>query len=241
MAKMTFYPGRVEIETPYNPLFVEDIRKLDSRYRKWDQASRTWTVWDPYVKTAIDITLALFPQAEMVGEYQERRRGPFAYGGSSGSWHDTYGAGTEDFTWEYNTDRTRKRRVYTDGTFGQWIPNFGEQGRQGWEWDYDDTNRLRRKMYPGGTYGPWEPDPDAERRDRERSQTRQDGPGAAKTGDPDCRVLFIADDAPLVVLKAAYGALAKLYHPDVTQDPNGPEKMKALNTAYVNLKRKRNF
>lgn len=53
------------------------------------------------------------------------------------------------------------------------------------------------------------------------------------------RALFILPEAPIVVVEAAYRALAKLWHPDVSDDPNAVERMQAINLAYQRIKQER--
>lgn len=66
--------------------------------------------------------------------------------------------------------------------------------------------------------------------ERERQQTRPSG--STTTGNSDCRTLYVTDDAPFEVIKAAYNALAKLHHPDKGGDTT---KMQQINAAYERL------
>jgi len=49
---------------------------------------------------------------------------------------------------------------------------------------------------------------------------------------PECTTLFVTADAPLEVVKAAYRALSKLYHPDRGGDTAA---MQRINEAYSHL------
>lgn len=64
-------------------------------------------------------------------------------------------------------------------------------------------------------------------------------PGVVDTSTPQKNpysVLFITEDAPLEVVRAAYKALAALHHPDV----NGcVEKMAEINNAYAEIRKQR--
>lgn len=66
---------------------------------------------------------------------------------------------------------------------------------------------------------------------------RESRPGATepgpKPGNSDRRTLYVTDDAPAVVVHAAYKALARLYHPDAGGDTH---RMQLINAAYGRLK-----
>lgn len=51
-------------------------------------------------------------------------------------------------------------------------------------------------------------------------------------GDPDLMTLHLRDDAPAVLIDAAYRCLSKLHHPDTGGDT---ETMQRLNAAYARL------
>lgn len=57
-------------------------------------------------------------------------------------------------------------------------------------------------------------------------------PEAPTRGSSAHATLFVTPDAPMEVIRAAYKALAMLYHPDLGGDPNA---MVALNQAYETL------
>jgi hypothetical protein len=77
--------------------------------------------------------------------------------------------------------------------------------------------------------------------ERSRRPRRQTAGRAAYTGvgaDPDYAVLHLLPSAPPQVVKAAYSALAKMYHPDKNTDPKAVERMKAINKAYQGIQEK---
>ncbi len=47
------------------------------------------------------------------------------------------------------------------------------------------------------------------------------------------RVLFVHSSAPQAVIRAAYHALARLHHPDRSDDPEAERRMAELNLAYA--------
>ena len=55
----------------------------------------------------------------------------------------------------------------------------------------------------------------------------------SQPGNRDRRTLYVTDDAPPVVVHAAYKALARLYHPDAGGDTH---RMQTINAAYDRLK-----
>lgn len=61
----------------------------------------------------------------------------------------------------------------------------------------------------------------------DKTQPTSSAPGAALATPHS--VLFLLPNAPAPVIKAAYRALSKMYHPDTGGDP---EKMKLVNLAY---------
>jgi DnaJ domain len=60
-------------------------------------------------------------------------------------------------------------------------------------------------------------------------------PPPSRTGSWAHATLFVTSDAPAEVIRAAYKALAMLYHPDLGGDP---ERMVDLNRAYETLTQK---
>ncbi len=60
-------------------------------------------------------------------------------------------------------------------------------------------------------------------------------PEETGTRDP-YRVLHIQSDAPQVVVKAAFRALASLYHPDVNAFSDADRRMAELNKAYAQIR-----
>lgn len=64
------------------------------------------------------------------------------------------------------------------------------------------------------------------------SQPRQTPPSS----DSPYRVLYLAETAPLAVVKAAYRALAQIHHPDVGGDT---AQMQRVNAAYERILRER--
>lgn len=71
MAKITYKPGRVELETPYVQMFVDDIRTIPYTSRNWVPERRVWIVWDPYVAMAVQFVNTYYPNAEVVGQPSE--------------------------------------------------------------------------------------------------------------------------------------------------------------------------
>ena len=70
----------------------------------------------------------------------------------------------------------------------------------------------------------------------ERALERQAVPAGIP---PDYRTLFVLPGAPPELVKAAYRALALLFHPDRSRAPDATERMKALNGAYERIARRR--
>lgn len=85
-----------------------------------------------------------------------------------------------------------------------------DQKRQQWQHTYSGNTSNRP---------PW---------DEPRQQT--------STGDPAYLVLFVLPNAPFEVCKAAYRALAQMYHPEAQHPLASEEKMIALNNAYDRIK-----
>ena len=50
------------------------------------------------------------------------------------------------------------------------------------------------------------------------------------------KVLGLKHSATLEEIRRAFHKLARLYHPDVTRDPDGPEKFMSISEAYAVLK-----
>lgn len=88
MARIVYKPHRVELETPYVQLFVDEMRNLPSRSRSWVPERRVWVVYEPYVEQAVKITLNLFPNAETVGT-PTSGSSESGSGGNWGKWQDT--------------------------------------------------------------------------------------------------------------------------------------------------------
>lgn len=74
MAKITYKPGRVELETPYVQMFVDDIRTIPYTSRNWVPERRVWVVWDPYVAMAVQFVNTYYPNAEVIGSPTESTR-----------------------------------------------------------------------------------------------------------------------------------------------------------------------
>lgn len=168
MARIVYKHQRVELETPYVQLFVDEMRSIPSRFRSWVPERRVWIVYSPYVDRAVTFTLNLFPSAEVVGT-------PTSETGNKGS-------GSH---WEDNS-----RSGYWDGQ------HYGGQSHKG---SYNAS-------------------------------------GGATTGG-DHQTLYLTHDAPESVVKAAYKALAILYHPDRSTDPAATRKMQDVNAAYDRIKK----
>lgn len=73
--------------------------------------------------------------------------------------------------------------------------------------------------------------PNAEVDDKPRSGSREHVPAGCGC-DADHRALFVCQNAPAPVVRAAYRALAKLSHPDAGGDA---ERMRAINAAFERL------
>lgn len=170
MARIVYKPHRVELETPYVQLFVDEMRNLPSRSRSWVPERRVWVVYEPYVDRAVKITLTLFPNAEIIG-----------------------------------------------------TPTSNEQeGQAGGKWsDWKDSNNgyQYRQQY----------------KDQSREQS-YNASGSPTTGG-DHATLYLTHDAPESIVKAAYKALAIMYHPDRSNDPGATRKMQDVNAAYDRIKK----
>jgi len=59
-------------------------------------------------------------------------------------------------------------------------------------------------------------------------------------GSSPYEVLGLVDDAPREIVDAVYKAWAKIYHPDTGKEPD-EEKMKMINRAYEEIKKKRGW
>lgn len=62
---------------------------------------------------------------------------------------------------------------------------------------------------------------------------------AAITSSPAYQTLHLLPTAPKEVVLAAYRALSKLYHPDVSKEASANEKMKRINVAFDEIMGKR--
>jgi hypothetical protein len=87
------------------------------------------------------------------------------------------------------------------------------QSQQGYRWDWFGTGGQHQTGYA-------------------RGDTSFSSGGSA--GHPALATLFVTSGAPPEVVKAAYRALALLYHPDKGGDPS---KMRELNEAYDQLRK----
>lgn len=67
--------------------------------------------------------------------------------------------------------------------------------------------------------------------ERDRKADREEGP------DDPYETLYLLPDAPTEVVKAAYRALSKLYHPD--KETGDVQSMQAVNEAYDMIKQER--
>jgi hypothetical protein len=54
--------GSLVIESPYNPDFVDDLKKIPWQYRKWDGSY--WIVMGPYTDKAHDLCEKHFDKVE---------------------------------------------------------------------------------------------------------------------------------------------------------------------------------
>lgn len=59
---------------------------------------------------------------------------------------------------------------------------------------------------------------------------------SASLGDPAYTALFVLPNAPFEVCKAAYRALAQMYHPDTGSGTANEEMMKVINVAFDRVK-----
>ncbi len=79
---------------------------------------------------------------------------------------------------------------------------------------------------------------ESKQRKAEVASLRRELAQAQSTVAPEYRALHILPTAPVEVVKAAYRALALLYHPDRSQLVDATEQMKVINDAYEHLSRK---
>ena len=80
--------------------------------------------------------------------------------------------------------------------------------------------------------------PPEERTKRKRRQTGKTTSRQEKSVKDPYTVLHLLPDAPPKLVDSAYRVLAKLNHPDVSDEPNADSKMKAINLAYESIKNK---
>lgn len=70
-------PG-VEIQTPYNEGFVEDLKRtVPHRERSWDSVDRVWWASEEHAEAVIELVIFYFGEAEVVDadgavEYRNR-------------------------------------------------------------------------------------------------------------------------------------------------------------------------
>lgn len=69
--------------------------------------------------------------------------------------------------------------------------------------------------------------------------TRPDANERARPNASHYSTLYLTPDAPGPVIDAAYRTLAKLWHPDINDDQQASERMKAVNIAYQRIKQER--
>lgn len=70
-------------------------------------------------------------------------------------------------------------------------------------------------------------------------RSNRDQPKNQHTGATVYASLFLTPDAPMPVVEAAYRALAKLWHPDISDDARASEQMKQINMSYQRIKQER--
>lgn len=56
---------------------------------------------------------------------------------------------------------------------------------------------------------------------------------------PSYETLYLLPSAPKEVIIATYRALSKLYHPDISKEPNAEKRMKEINVAFDKIMERR--
>jgi len=62
----------VTLITPYNPQFLDALKdEIAPGYRRYDPASKTWTVRDPKASEAIDLLYDYFDDVELLAPFED--------------------------------------------------------------------------------------------------------------------------------------------------------------------------
>lgn len=77
MATLTYHPGRVDISTPFNQLFIDHLKsEIPGPYRAWDPEYRLWKVYGRFVSEARRITLVHYATVTEVNPENRDQPGP---------------------------------------------------------------------------------------------------------------------------------------------------------------------
>lgn len=222
----------IYVITPYNERFVFSLKELVPReFCIWEMAAQRWYVFQDYAEQVVRLVRSFFPDVNLSGyrtpETEKAEEAPYQ------------GYSTKSNTWEFNPTYTKRRYIDADGNVGPWedieIPFTQENYRQGGQYtggpfegfgggfDYRYQQRARDSQYRRESFwGQWD-----------QSHSQRPEPSAPPSSDH--AVLFVLPSAPPEVIRAAYKALATLYHPD--KIGGNAEKMKSLNAAMDRLKK----
>jgi hypothetical protein len=119
-----------------------------------------------------------------------------------------------------------------------WTRKWNPEMRAWWihpDWIDNAKQVIERRARPSD-FGRWKEDDDYE--DASGYDTFDDFAKGRKDTPPPCFAkLYLLPEAPLEVARAAYGALAKLNHPDTTIDPTEKQtrhkRMVEINDAWT--------
>lgn len=223
MPKIRYRGSTVEIETPYNDLWLNEIRnRIPADFRKWDPDRRLWTIWNPYVHIAVEITLTYFPNTTTVGEDQFNARHTAEQERLRQERRERERADQERRRAE---DLRREQKRYSDEARREREENDRREKER--QKRNDDFWEDFRRTGGFGGFG---------------QNTSGNASGSSQTNGTssgDFRVLFVCDDAPEAVCRAAFKALALVYHPD--RAGGDTRKMQALNGAWDNIRKRKGW
>ena len=123
----------------------------------------------------------------------------------------------------YNARFVETLKVSVPGSWREWVPE--NKTWIVWGGYADEAVSIFLECFPSGQVV-----------FNETSQQAAPPPPPPPAGDPDCRMLYVTDNAPIEVITAAWRALSKLHHPDMGGSTTA---MQTINAAYERLKFKR--
>lgn len=122
--------------------------------------------------------------------------------------------------------------------------NRAEQEQKARQAQYERERAERQQNYSrqGFNYGNSYRDPFGNARENAQDGSgREQSQNTAPNHNGPFASLYVLDNAPRQVIEGAYKALARLYHPDTSQEPDATETMKNINRAYAEIKRLRRW